>query len=68
MQMQNVKLEGLMPDREYKLHNYDDEGTENDIVMTGKDLMQKGIDFSFDPTTIRIYTIELVRNETDVIR
>ena len=68
MQRQNVKLEGLMPDREYIIHNIDDEGTENDIKKTGKELMNKGVDFSIDPTTINIYTIELVRIDTDVIR
>ncbi len=68
MRRENVKLEGLMPEREYKLHNIDDEGTENDIVMTGKELMEKGIDFALDSETIDCYTIELVRIDTDVIR
>jgi hypothetical protein len=68
MQRQNVKLEGLMPDREYTIHNIDDTGTENDIVKTGKELMEKGIDFTMDIMTIKCYTIELNRIDTDVIR
>ncbi len=65
---QNVKLEGLMEDREYIIHNIDDEGTENDIRKTGKELMNTGIDFSQDLMSISCYTIELVRNDTDIIR
>ena len=68
MQKQNIKLEGLMPDREYTLHNIDDEGTENDIVKTGKELMEKGIDISINQLEIDCYIISLNRIDTDVIR
>ncbi len=68
MQRQNVKIEGLMPDREYTLHNIDDEGTENDIVKTGKELMENGIDFSLAQREIDCYIISLNRIDTDVIR
>ena len=65
---QTIKLEGLMEDREYTLHNIDDEGTENDKVMTGKELMKNGIDFSLNARTINCYIISLNQIETDVIR
>lgn len=65
---QTIKLEGLMPDREYTLHNIDDEGTENDIVKTGKELMEKGIDISINQLEIDCYIISLNRIDTDVIR
>ncbi len=68
IQRQTVKLEGLIADREYTLHNIDDEGTENDIVMTGKALMESGISFMQDPRTIHCYIISLNRIETDIIR
>ncbi len=68
MQKQTVKLEGLMPDREYTLHNMDDEGTENDIVKTGKELMENGISFSLTQMEIDCYIISLNRIDTDVIR
>ncbi len=65
---QNVKLAGLMEDREYTLHNIDDEGTENDIVKTGKELMEEGINFVQDAGTVDCYIISLNRIDTDVIR
>ncbi len=68
MQRQNVKLEGLMEDREYRIHNIDDADDKNDKILTGKELMEKGIDFAMDQMTVQCFTIELVRNETDVIR
>jgi len=57
-----------MEDREYTLHNIDDEGTENDIVKTGKELMETGFDAVQDPRTIECYIISLNRVDTDVIR
>ena len=68
MLKQNVKLEGLMEDREYRIHNIDDADDKNDKILTGKELMEKGIDFSMDIMTIQCFTIELVRIDTDVIR
>ncbi len=65
---QNVKLKGLMEDREYTLHNIDDEGTENDIVMTGKQLMKEGYTFIQDAGKINTYIISLNRIDTDVIK
>lgn len=68
MQKKNIKLEGLMEDREYTIHDFDDEGTENDIIKTGKELMEDGINVSQNPRTVKCYIISLNRIETDVIR
>ena len=65
---QTVKLEGLMEDREYTLHNIDDADNTKDKVMTGKELMEKGVEFALDARTIVCYTISLNRIDTDVIR
>ncbi len=65
---QTVKLAGLMEDREYTLHNIDDEGTEKDIVKTGKELMEEGINFTQDAGKVNTYIISLNRIDTDEIR
>lgn len=65
---QKIKFKGLMADREYILHDIDAKDNSADIKKTGKELMDKGISLSVPARTVKCYKIELVRNDTDIVK
>lgn len=56
----NIKLKGLLPEQNYLIHNYDETDTTNDIVMSGKDLMEKGLDLELQVYDFNVYMISIV--------
>ncbi len=63
---QKIKLKGLLADHDYIIHDYDDNEGKNDVTMSGKELMEKGINITINQNRCaKIYTIEIVLNEED---
>ena len=56
-----IKLKGLIADQNYLIHDIDDKENKNDFVKSGKELMEKGINFSISMMSdIKCYEISIV--------
>lgn len=62
---QMLKLKGLVPDRDYKVHDIDDKNGETDIIMTGKELMERGIPARLAIRTIKCFEFSIISDERD---
>ena len=60
--IQEIKLKGLLPDQKHLIHNYDDKKCEMDFIKSGKELMGEGFSISMGTGSMFVYDISIVLN------